>query len=272
MKKLLILMGLYSSCSFASMDATQVLNESRDRYDGVDFVSNVTLTTQIKDKIVSERKMYMLQKDIDDDEMTIFSVQYPVDLRNVGFLVKSHKESTYKEDLQWLYLPAFRKVRRISPKDKRGAFMGSEFSYFDLDKLRVSDFESKILEREKIFGRDAWKIERKPVSQDVINKSGYYKVVLWIDVERDIILQQDYYDAKDILFKRQKSMAVEKIQDIWTITHTTMENFIEKKISNIFYAETQYNLGMNENLFRKSKLKRGIIHSDVPSLTPITTH
>lgn len=268
----LVFIGFYNVSSFAATDADRILEKVRDRYDGTDYVSNVTLVTHAKNNVVNEKKMYMLQKDIDEHEAIIMSVQYPTDVRDVGFLIKTYKEALNKEDGLWMFLPAFRKVRRIAPQDKRGAFMGSEFSYFDLDKLRVSDFESEIVKEETIMGRPSWKISRIPRNRDIINKSGYYKVVLWIDKERDIILQQDYYDAKGILFKRQKSSKVEKIQDIWTITQSTTDNFVEKKKSKIDYAETQYNLGLDTKLFRKTKLKRGIDHADVSWLTPIASN
>ena len=265
----LMLMSFYTAFAFASPEADQILEKVRDRYDGTDYISNVTLVTHSKNKLLSEKKMYMLQKDIADNELTLMSVQYPVDVRDVSFLMKTYKEQVQREDEQWMYLPAFRKVRRISPKDKRGAFMGSEFSYFDLDKLRVADFDSRLQGEEQVLSRPAWKIERTPVNQDVINKAGYYKVVLWVDKERDVILRQDYYDAKGILFKRQLAKQMEKIQDIWTITESTMDNFTENKKTRISYAETQYNLGLQDSLFRKGKLKRGVEHSDVSRLTPI---
>jgi hypothetical protein len=39
-----------------------------------------------------------------------------------------------------------------------------------LDKLRVKGYHSTLEGEEKVNGRDSWKIERIPVSQDVINK------------------------------------------------------------------------------------------------------
>jgi hypothetical protein len=89
-----------------------------------------------------------------------------------------------------MYLPAFRKVRRISGQDKRGAFMGATYAILILDKLRVKDYHSTLEGEEKVNGRDSWKIERIPVSQDVINKNGYNRTLLWVDKERDIVLKQ----------------------------------------------------------------------------------
>ncbi len=40
-----------------------------------------------------------------------------------------------KSDDQWLYLPALKRVKRISSRNKSGPFMGSEFGYEDLSRL-----------------------------------------------------------------------------------------------------------------------------------------
>ncbi|EGM77242.1 Protein of unknown function (DUF1329) [Rheinheimera sp. A13L] len=267
MKKTLLAGFLISSFMASAADADSVLAKVRDRYDGQDYISDMTLTTKTKGGGSSEKSMYMLQKDIGDEEFLFISVQAPSDVRNVGFLVKVFKETKQIEDEQWMYLPAFRKVRRISAKDKRGAFMGSEFSYFDLDKLRVADFKSTIVGSETIDGRDTWKIERTPVNQDVINKAGYYKVVIYVDKERDIVLQQDYVDAKGIVFKKQQSLKVELVQDIWTIVESKMVNFTEEKESHIKYNKTVYNVGLSDGLFNIMSIKRGVDKSDVVQLT-----
>lgn len=280
MKPLLALsVCLFSAFSFtssslaatpsAASEANQILEKVRDRYDGKDYLSSIRLVNQSDKQLINERKMYMLQKDVDKNEMTILSVQYPVDVRDVSFLIRTYEEAKGKEDEQWMYLPAFRKVRRISAKDKRGAFMGSEFAYFDLDKLRIADFDSKILGEDNLNGRDVVKIERTPISQDVINKSGYHRVIMWVDTQRDLALRQEYFDAKGILFKQLDSNKVEKIQDIWTITHSTMENFVENKTTDLFYDQTQYNVGLEDKLFRKSKMKRGYKSNDVTPLDVI---
>ncbi|QMV13119.1 outer membrane lipoprotein-sorting protein [Vibrio spartinae] len=262
---------LYAGLSFAGESVDTVLTKVRDRNDGHDYVSQLKLVNKTEGRMVNERQMLMLQKDIDTDEVMVLAVQAPVDVRDVSFLIKTYQEAKGEEDEQWMFLPAFRKVRRISSQDKRGAFMGSEFEYFDLDKLRVSDFNSKILREEKVGERPAVVIERIPVSQDVINKSGYHRVIIWVDKEREIVLRQDYYNAKGILFKRQHTESVKHIQNIWTIMHSVMDNLVEGKSSELIYNQTQYNVGLGEQLFRKGKLKRGYKMSDLPDSVSFST-
>ncbi|UJX24768.1 outer membrane lipoprotein-sorting protein [Pseudoalteromonas sp. CF6-2] len=260
---------VFSAATYAE-DADKILQQVRDRNDGKDYLSTVTLRTLSEDSVLNQRQFYMLQKDIEKDEVMVLAIKAPADVRDISFLMRSFEEGTAQEDEQWMYLPAFRKVRRISATDKRGAFMGSEYSYYDLDKLRVTDFDSKVIKTDMLDGVETYVIEREPKSQDVINKSGYYKLVTWVDKQRKLILKQQYYDAKGILFKQLDIDKVEKVQDIWTITASTMSNFVENKKSTFLFHETLYNQGVDDAIFRKSKLKRGIKDSDVAELTKIS--
>jgi hypothetical protein len=46
----------------------------------------------------------------------------------------------------WLYLPAIKRVRRISASNKTGSFVGSEFSYEDLAGTEVERFRYRLIE------------------------------------------------------------------------------------------------------------------------------
>lgn len=263
--KILSLFLMYTASVFADTQADTILNKVRDRYDGEDYVTQVTL--RIKDRgIIQDKEMYMLQKDFDDREMVSMFFNAPADVRNVSFLVANYNENLAYDDEQWMYLPAFRKVRRISGQDKRGAFMGSAYSYSDLDKLRVKDYNSIILREEKLEERDTWIIERSAISQDVINKNGYNKTILWIDKERYLILKQDYYNLKDVKFKTINVTDVQLIQDIWTIMHSVMENFENGKESEMIFHRIKYNSGVADDFFTQNLLKKGIKDNEFTKL------
>ncbi|MCP4976343.1 MAG: outer membrane lipoprotein-sorting protein, partial [Maribacter sp.] len=53
----------------------------------------------------------------------------PADIKNVGLLTWEHGEE--KEDDQWLYLPASKKVKRITSGGKKNKFMGTDYAFED---------------------------------------------------------------------------------------------------------------------------------------------
>jgi hypothetical protein len=248
----------------APPSATIILQEIRDQYDGESYATKVMLRLISSDKLVRERAFYMLQKDISaEEERAVMYFHYPADVRGVSFLIANHKENLQKPDDQWIYFPAFRKVRRIGSNDKRGSFMGSVFNYSDLDKIRVNDYKNTLIGEDIIAGRKTWLIERIPISQDVINKTGYYKVRLWVDQERALILQQYFFNKKGIAFKTQKTLAVDNIQNIWTITKSLMKDVETGNSSEMVFDETVYNLDVDKNKLRPQSLKKVINTSEM---------
>lgn len=249
-----------------SLNAQQILQQVRDRDDGSSYATNADLV--LIDSAGNERvrKMRMLQQDqANNEERSVMHFYAPAAVRGVSFLTASYEEATAQGDDQWMYLPAFRKVRRIGSNDKRGAFMGSTFNYYDMDKLRVTDYQSKVIGEQIIDGRPCWQIERTPVSQAIIAKTGYHKLVIWVDKERDLIMQQDYFDAKGVRFKQLKTLTLEQVQGIWTVMKTQMTNFDNGRSSQVVYSDVEYSIEIDTKQFNRGALKRALSAKDVPA-------
>lgn len=82
-----------------------------------------------------------------DRSMTIFDK--PGDIAGTALL--SYTKIT-KPDDQWLFLPAIKRVKRISSANKSGPFMGSEFAYEDLLSNEVERYRYKWI-KDKACGK-----------------------------------------------------------------------------------------------------------------------
>lgn len=69
----------------------------------------------------------------------------PRDVQGTALLTHGHINS---QDDQWLYLPALKRVKRISATARSGSFMGSEFSYEDMSSPEVEEYTHKYLRDE----------------------------------------------------------------------------------------------------------------------------
>ncbi|MGD8515231.1 MAG: outer membrane lipoprotein-sorting protein, partial [Granulosicoccaceae bacterium] len=102
----------------------------------------------------------------DDGDKSIFVFDRPRDVKGTGLLSYSHKVGN---DDQWLYLPALKRVKRISSANKSGSFMGSEFAYEDFASQEVEKYTYKYLRDEPCPGNDkgleCFVIERFPVDE-----------------------------------------------------------------------------------------------------------
>ena len=102
----------------------------------------------------------------------------PRDIRGTGLLTHANIEP--KDDDQWLYLPAVKRVKRISSSNRTGKFVSSEFSYEDLGSQEVNDYDYKWLRDEPCPnepGLTCYVVESYPKNP----KSGYSKRVAWTD-------------------------------------------------------------------------------------------
>jgi hypothetical protein len=126
---------------------------------------------------VTKRKLTVetLEGNGDGDRSKVV-VLWPADVKGTKLLTWSHRS---RDDDQWLYLPAIKRVRRISGSNKTGSFMGSEFAYEDLGATVVEKFTYRYIDEPKAGGRDTFRLERYPVDKD----SAYSKQVVWLDKE-----------------------------------------------------------------------------------------
>ena len=111
-----------------------------------------------------------------DKSMSIFDE--PADVKGTASLTHSH---AIDADEQWLFLPALKRVKRISSKNKSGPFMGSEFAFEDISSQEVEKYTHKYLGDEDLDGIAVYKIEATPAYK----YSGYTRLINWIDQEKN---------------------------------------------------------------------------------------
>ena len=113
--------------------------------------------------------MKSYSKDFGADKYNTIFFKYPADVRNTAFLTHNYA-NTNKDDDQWLYLPALKKVKHIPSSDKSSSFMGSDFSYYDMTNRDLNDYNFKLIKEEKVRGKKAWMIEAMPRTSKVVKK------------------------------------------------------------------------------------------------------
>lgn len=183
-----------------------------------------------------------------DKSLTIFD--NPVDVKGTAFLSFSHAVNA---DEQWLYLPALKRVKRISSSNKSGPFMGSQFAFEDLASFEVDKYHYKYLRDEKLDELDAFVVENYPQYKH----SGYTRQIVWIDQQRYIPLKVEYYDRKNDLLKTLKFDGYKQyLNQYWRAHNQVMENHQNSKTTVLTWNEYQFRNGLNERDFSSNSLKR----------------
>ncbi len=196
----------------------------------------------------TERKMsnQILEKEGEGD-LSRIEFKYPPDVSGTRMLTISHKRD---DDDQWLFLPAIKRVKRISSRNKSGSFMGSEFSYEDLGSQEPEKFKHKWLSDEVFEGRDCWKIERIPNDK----RSGYSKQVLWIDKGYMNAVKIEYFDRKGELLKTGNFKDWEKIGKFWRVKTIEITNHQTRKRSSLVWESRQLGVELDEDEFDSDEL------------------
>jgi len=202
----------------------------------------VQLTMVLRDRRgrTVERELDLKQLEVPaggDKLMVVF--QTPKAIRGTALL--SHGQLT-REDDQWLYLPALKRVKKIASRNRSGPFLGSEFSYEDLSTQEVSKYSYRFLRTEDCGSGSCFVVERKP---GPTLYSGYLREVFWIDTEHYRTLKVDYYNRGDRLTKTLQVSEFEQFDNgIWKPKLMLMNNQITGKSTELAWRDFEFNVGL----------------------------
>ncbi len=187
------------------------------------------------------------EKEEGDKRLIIFDE--PRDIKGTAFLVYTKKTG---QDDQWLYLPALKRVKRISSKNQSGPFVGSEFAYEDLSSQEVEKYTYRHLREETLASMDCHVLERIPVDK----KSGYSKQIAWIDKAEYRLMKVDYYDRKGSHMKTMTAIGYNSYSgNYWRAERFEMKNHQTGKSTDLIWSNYHFNSGIREQDFRSSRLK-----------------
>jgi len=239
--------------------ARAIMVKVDDRDDGNTIVQDMKMILIDKNNKKRVRDIKSYAKDFGEDTHQIMFFKSPADVKNTSFLTYDYDEAS-KDDDQWLYLPALKKVKRIPSADKSGSFMGSDFSYFDMTQRDLEDYDFKFLKETTVRGNAAWMIESTPRNKKTIKESGYTKTIAIVRKDNYLVVRainymkngkKKYLDLKNI--HKQSGVWVVDDMTMTTKKGKTMTHKTELKFSNI-----KVNKDLNDNLFTTRRLEKGL--------------
>lgn len=230
----------------------EIVQEASDRDDGfIDMTSEVTMTLKQADG--SENARYLRVKTLEvksDGEKRLFSFNKPRDIK--GTTVLSHGHIQDRDD-QWIYLPAFKRVKRISSANKSSPFVSSEFAYEDLTSVEVDNYTYRFLEDTQIETMDCFKVELIPAYEN----SGYSRLIAYIDKKDYLFRKVEFFDFDSSLLKTLSLTNYQQYKDrYWRPDITTMINHQTNKETVMQWNNVSLQTGLTGADFNKNALKR----------------
>ncbi len=230
----------------------QIATQARESQRGFGKLT-ATQTMILRNKQGQESKRQLRIKVLEvanDGDKVLFVFDEPRDVKGTAFLTHGHKQEA---DDQWLYLPALKRVKRISSSNRSGSFVGSEFAYEDMTPQEVEKFTYKYLRDEPCGELNCTVIEAFPTDK----KSGYRRQLIWHDKEAFRVWKIHYFDRKDA---HLKTLILDDynqhLGQYWRANSLMMENHRSGKSTTMIWSNYQFDADIDENEFTKTGLKR----------------
>ena len=216
-----------------------------------DTAASLTMVLRNRQGRESVRQMRFKAQEVDDDgDRSLFVFDHPKDVSGTALLTHVHLNAP---DDRWLYLPALKRVKRISSSNSSGSFMGSEFSYEDMSTPELEEFSYRYLRDESCGELTCAVIEQVPLDKD----SGYSRKILWQDSAESRVWKMELYDRKDSHLKTLVFADYQLyIGEFWRAGVQTMTNHLTGASTVLEWNDLQFRTGIDDNEFTKSALRR----------------
>ena len=248
---------LTAACAFAASGEPTgrdiaVLVDQRPDGETRESILTMTLHNSRGQTRVRKMKSYAKDKGVDTKSVMVFKA--PADVKETAFLQYEY-DAMDREDDRWLYMPALRKVRRISGSSNDDYFMGSDFTYDDMGDRNVDEDTHTLLRSEVRDGHDCWVLESVPVDSDDM----YSKKTSWIRKDALVPLRIDYYDHHGELMKTLTLSDIKQIDGFWISLHREMKHYQLNHKTILTMDDIKFNSGIKDSIFRVSSIQRGMI-------------
>lgn len=184
---------------------------------------------------------------VGDKSLVVFET--PRDIEGTALL--SHAR-ILEPDNQWLYLPALKRVKRISSANKSGPFVGSEFAFEDFTSLELNKFDYRYFGEESCDEYVCDVVERLPVYE----KSGYTRQVAYIDQTHYQVRRVEYYDRRGDLLKILTFSDYRDYDGVWRAHRLNMINVQTSKETDLVYGDFTFGVGLKEGDLVQGRLAR----------------
>ena len=246
---LLLLLWAPVAIYAAPLTAHEVAEKAYHIEDGDDFTSLIAMKIVKANGKVKARDLAFWRKDRGEESRALLLFRSPADVKGTSFLTWNHPE---KNNEQWLYLPALKRVKRIPQSGRSKSFMGSDFSFDDMSKRPLFKDTHTLMDREAIKGADCYVLEA------VAKKNGepFPKRVHWIRADNFIVVRTDFYNAEGEVSKRFTGGNIRPVNGIATLFSVRMDDLEDGGHSTMDLSRVAYNSGLPDRMFTVQGLKK----------------
>jgi outer membrane lipoprotein-sorting protein len=243
----LITIGVVLAASCASAEtASEIMDRVKATTDQItDMRMRVTLRL---DGPSGERVRSLrgFEKRSPHDRKILWAFERPADLAGTSFLAW---EQPGAPDLMWVYFPAQRRVRQLSPQLRREQFQGSGFTYEDLMLFHFDYVGEHTLQGEEPCSDTRCYVIQTELKDGTF---AYRRLRSWIRETTFLPERIEFFG--DDLVKVMKVKRAATVQGIPTVLEAEMESTDHSDRTTVEFGEVAYNTGLADTFFTVAQL------------------
>jgi hypothetical protein len=180
---------------------------------------------------------------------SLVRITAPADLKGVGLLQIQNQGS---DDERHLFLPDLKRARRIVGSSRSGSFVGTDFSYGDMDRKDIRDSRATLKGTEKLGKHECYHLEIVPTSKDAL----YARLESWVRTDNFVPLKTLMYGKSGALLKTQTTQEIQKISGRWFIMKSSMVSENEHRSTELVLEKVTVDDKIEDGEFTVQNLER----------------
>jgi hypothetical protein len=243
-----------STAVAADLSAREIADKAKGTNAGFGFndaSAEVTLRITTKSKEIRVRNLSMRSKRVAGLNRSLVRFTAPPDVAGTAFL---SIENQSRDNDQFLYLPALGKTKRIASSQRNQSFMGTDFTYADLDSKYLSSTDVKRLPDEALDGVDCYLLDSQFSPE---SGSEYSRAKVWIEKSDFLARKVEFFDKNGQPWKTLHVLQTKPLEGRTVITESLMEDTRRGSKTEVSVSKLDVKARIDEDEFTEKNLSRG---------------
>jgi Outer membrane lipoprotein-sorting protein len=214
--------------------------------------ATVTAHATLTDKRGAKSELALVAKSKRYDpplSKSIVRFSAPPDLAGAGFLQVQKRDG---DDLRYLFLPELKRSRRISGNLRGNSFMGTDFSFADLDRRDLRDGEARFTGDEPVGTWPCYLVDVVPRRED----AQYSHIAMWVRKDNYLTLRTKMFDKGGVLEKTFDALEVKRVSGQWFISKSRMQDLQHEHTTELVLDDIEVKSDIDDDEFTVRALEK----------------
>jgi hypothetical protein len=241
---LIVLAGLAAYAWAADLTADDIIKRMSNRAESNSSIAESKMTIIDANGAQRVRQMRTRTKKINGLNHVVTTFLAPPEVRGIKFLVI---ENPNGENEQRIFMPAVPRVRAITASNRNDAFVGSTFSYGDLQIRNPNEGKHTRLKDMVLNGQDCYVVQTIPKDPSTTD---YSKLLYWVRKDNFLPIRGEFFNKDGKLWKVLEVPKMEKKPDgTWLVKLTKMSDVIARRATVMEILSYQINVPIDDGVF-----------------------